>query len=287
MLLRGMACLSVTKCHFAFFTSLVLVLGWELRSTGLAVHHGHHWHHGHLRVHLAVGTWSHHSWHSRHTWHTGHAGHHWHSHERVGLSLLSGSGTLSHLLLHGHLLSQHGLVLVVEVLVHGHLLVDQLLLLVEHLLLLLRCKGCSILTIWHLGRSHHGHHWERTGSELGGLSSLGLSCGGSGCCCGCSSGFFLLLLFSFFSCLGLCLFLSLLLCESLLLFESLLLLSLLGGLSSLCCSSDCLLLGLSLLSCCLCGGLCSLCCLLLFSLLLLSQLLLFLLVLIMRLSEQL
>jgi hypothetical protein len=78
-----------------------------------------------------------------------------------------------HVLLHCHLLSKHGLVLLEHLLMEGHLLVDQLLLIHKHLVLDKRC-------IRRLAISGKGIH--EGGSRLSGQHGIGLSlCGMSLC----------------------------------------------------------------------------------------------------------
>ena len=82
-----------------------------------------------------------------------------------------------HLLLHCHLLSKHGLVLLEHLLMEGHLLVDQLLLIHEHLVL---DKGCIRRLAISDGKGIH----ER-GGRLSGLGGFDLSFGGMSLCLFC------------------------------------------------------------------------------------------------------
>lgn len=124
----------------------------------------HHWHHGRLHWLSSVHTW--HLWHSHHIhWHHREPMHSWHAHElllvRVCSSCVaSGTGLLiDKLLLEGHLLGKHVLILLIEMLSHGHLLVDQLLLLHDHLLRHLNLVAIFINSHVHLGH-HRQHTWE-------------------------------------------------------------------------------------------------------------------------------
>lgn len=127
------------------------------------------------------------------------------------------------LLLHGHLLGKHGLVLLVHLLVHSHLLINELLLLEHHLLLLLGPSAVSgfVSYCWlRLTETHWHHVWvlscKRISRKLSGLLARDLS----SCRGGCGFSFFILLCLSlsqscFLSCFFLlvsfpCLLLSLL-----------------------------------------------------------------------------
>jgi hypothetical protein len=89
-------------------------------------------------------------------------------------SCCSSGGLVHHLLLHGHLLGKHGLILLIHLLMDGHLLVDQLILLLE-IHLHASFVTCSSLTCWHLShhRWHHTHHWESTCKWILGCLSIG------------------------------------------------------------------------------------------------------------------
>lgn len=193
------------------------------------------------------------SWHGggawNHTW-SGHVWHHWEathsSHSCVWILSIwrlnrlwccSGGGrsaSLSHdLLLHGELLSEHGLVLLEHLLVHDHLLVEQLVLLHHNVLTWLGWSAVSVLLtggwlahhlretdhLWHhsWGAHHTSEVWVLSGIRI--LSSWELSA-------------LLLLLGSSLSSGGGCFLILLLLGESLLFGLSLLLLLCLELLSS-------------------------------------------------------
>lgn len=88
----------------------------------------HHWHwHEPLGELSLVSSWWHEPWHGH--WHLGHRWHLW------GRSRGGTVGLRHHLLLHGHLLGEHRLVLLEHLLVESHLLVDHILLVHEHLIL--------------------------------------------------------------------------------------------------------------------------------------------------------
>jgi len=77
------------------------------------------------------------------------------------------SGCLRHhLLLHGHLLGKHRLILLVHLLMNGHLLIDELLLLQIDLLqlgrALLRSICVGFVSCW-CGSAHWRHHWRHHG----------------------------------------------------------------------------------------------------------------------------
>jgi len=137
-------------------------------------------------LHLVVGVTKRHCWHE--TWHSHellllhilstcitcgstwhHSWHHWEWHW-VGTKLRSWSdwssgSTVSsgisirveHLLLHSHLLSKHGLILLIHLLMECHLLVDHLLL-VEHHLLLGSWSSSVFVSSW----SHWHHTWHHS-----------------------------------------------------------------------------------------------------------------------------
>ena len=124
-------------------------------------------------------TW-HHSW---HLW-----SHHWERHwistklwstgdrSSCGGSISSWSTIcVHHLLLHCHLLSKHGLVLLVHLLMDSHLLIDHLLLVKHHLLLSVWSSSILVGGSGHWSHWHHSwHHASEVGLLLGGLSGSGI-----------------------------------------------------------------------------------------------------------------
>lgn len=116
--------------------------------------------------------WSHwvlHHWEASHGSRTG---------RRLAICCTSTRGTSSsstsssclrhHLLLHGHLLGKHRLILLIHLLMNSHLLIDELLLLQIDLLQLGRAIGslgsiCSGFVSCRRGSAHWRHHWRHHG----------------------------------------------------------------------------------------------------------------------------
>jgi hypothetical protein len=196
---------SLRSFFFIFESSIWVLSSWVLR-INLCWHHGEE-----TKWRLLILSWVSCLHCLRHVT--------WHLHELLRHGSRGSSAWLSsllshHLLLHCHLLSKHGLVLLEHLLMEGHLLVDQLLLIHEHLVLTNRCIRRLAISD---GKGIH----ERS-SRLSGLGSIGLSFSSLNLCLFCSLSCGNCLFLSFFSiffflfgCCCSCLFtLQFLLCSS-------------------------------------------------------------------------